>query len=97
MIADDDEQIARFKQKFAHLSEFYDLLDAIRGLNNTFSLQWKCLSCDSEKIIKSDSSSPCSNLKRHISKCHPENLNSFLMLRESHKTLDKTSTLKIFK
>ena len=70
-------------------------MDAIRGLNNTFSLRWKCQSCDSE--IKSDSSSPCSNLKRHISKRHPENLNSFLTLREFNKTLDKTSTQKFFK
>ena len=82
IIADDD-QLARFKQKLAHFSEFYNLMDAIRGQNNTFSLGFQCTSC--VKIIRANSRAPTSNLKSHISKCHPNILNSFLNLRGCNK------------
>ena len=77
----------KFKQKFEHLSEFFHLLEAIRGQkDNTFSLRWKCNVCESDKILKSDSISPTSNLKKHVSKCHPETLSSFLTLRDCKKS-----------
>ena len=60
-------------------------MEAIRGQNNIISYRWKCNACDSGKIIRSGSTSPYSNLKQHISICHPENLNSFLTLRECNK------------
>ena len=86
LILVDEGQLARFKQKFAHLSEFFHLLEAIRGQNNTFSLRWKCNVCELDKILKSDSISPTSNLKKHVSKCHPETLSSFLTLRDYKKS-----------
>ena len=52
----------------------------ISGQNNKFSLRWKCNLCESGKIIKSDSNAPTSNLKKHVSKCHPETLSPFLTL-----------------
>ena len=81
----DDEQLMKFKQKFAHLSEFFNLSEAIRGQNNIFSLRWKCNICESGAIIRSASNAPTSNLKTHVSKCHPETFGSFLTLREYNK------------
>ena len=67
----------------------------ISGQNNKFSLRWKCNICDSGKIIKSDSSAPTSNLKKHISKCHPETLSSFLTLRDCNKISIPSNTVFI--
>ena len=93
----DDEQLARFKQKFYHISDFFVLMDAIRG-KNSFQFVFECKSgCEPGKIIKSNSRSPTSNLKAHISTTHPENLNSFLMLRECNKTSSGQSTVFIQK
>ena len=93
IIADDD-QLAKFKQKFTQFSEFYNLMDAKRGQNNTFSLEFQCTSC--VKIIRANSRAPTSNLKSHISKCHPENLNFFLSLRGCNKDKVGVSIEKIF-
>ena len=53
------------------------------------------VTCDSGKIIKSDSSAPTSNLKKHISKCHPETLSSFLTLRDCNKLSIPSNTVFI--
>ena len=93
----DDEQLARFKQKFYHISDFFVLMDAIRGKNNSFQFAFECKVCEPGRIIKSNSRSPTSNLKAHISSTHPENLNSFLTLRECNKTSSTQSTVFIQK
>ena len=93
---EDDVQLARFKQKFYHISDFFVLMDAIRG-KNSFQLAFECKSYEPGKIIKSNSRSPTSNLKAHISTTHPENLNSFLRLRECNKTNSQSSTVFIQK
>ena len=93
----DEEQLERFKEKYAYLSEFYKLMEAIRGQNHTFSLGWKCNTCEAGKIIRSHSSSATSNLKKHISKCHPETLSSFLMLRDCNKISIPSNTVFIEK
>ena len=61
-------------------------MEAIRGQNDRFYYRWKCNVCESGKIIKSDSRSPFSNLKQHIQHSHPDNLDSFLKLREAYVT-----------
>ena len=81
----DEEQLEKFKQKFAHLSEFFHLYEAIRGKNNVFSLRWKCNICESGQTIRSTSNAPTSNLKTHVSKLHPEHSGSFLTFREYNK------------
>ena len=75
----------KFKQKYDHISDFFDLMDAIRGKNNIFQLVFKCKSCEKNKILKSNSRAPTSYLKAHVAHCHPEILNSFLTLRECNK------------
>jgi len=82
---EDDEQLARFKQRFDHFSEFFNLLASERGKNNGFNLQFKCNLCLSTKIVKSHSSSPTSNLSRHVDRCHPEMSGKFLTIRECNK------------
>ena len=89
IIADDD-QLARFKQKLAHFAEFFNLLDVEKGKSiykgaATFSLGFQCTICG--KNVRANSRAPTSNLKSHISKCHPEILNSFLNLRECNKVI----------
>ena len=84
-IVADDEQLARFKQRFDHFSEFFNLLASERGKNNGFNLQFKCNLCLSTKIVKSHSSSPTSNLSRHVDRCHPEMSGKFLTIRECNK------------
>ena len=68
----DDEPLARFKQKFAHFAEFYELLEAVPGQRDNFALRFKCQLCKKPKIVKSDSKAPTSNLTSHINHCHPE-------------------------
>ena len=68
----DDEPLARFKQKFAHFAEFYELLEAVPGQRDNFALRFKCQLCKKLKIVKSDSKAPTSNLTSHINHCHPE-------------------------
>ena len=82
---EDEEQLEKFKQKFAHLSEFFHLYEAIRGKNNVFSLRWKCNICESGQTIRSTSNAPTLNLKTHVSKLHPEHSSSFLTFREYNK------------
>ena len=72
-------------------------MEAIRGQNNKFSFGWKCNACESGKIIRSHSSSATSNLKKHISKCHPEIFSSFLTLRECNKIITPSNTVFIEK
>ena len=90
----DEEQLEKFKQKFAHLSEFFHLYEAIRGKNNVFSLRWKCNICESGQTIRSTSNAPTSNLKTHVSKLHPEHSGSFLTFREYNKI--STSKYPVF-
>ena len=87
ILADDEQQLMKLKQKFAHFSEFFHLLEAIRGQNNIFSLRWKCNVCESGKIIRSHSNAPTSNLKNHVSKCHPETFSSFYQLSTPSKNV----------
>ena len=87
---EDDDQLAKFKKKFAHFSEFYYLMDAKRGQNNTYSLEFQCTNC--VKIIRASSRAPTSNLKAHISTTHTEYLNLFLTLRECKKTSSSQSS-----
>ena len=72
LIIADVEQLARFKEQFGHFSDFFHLLAAIRTQNNTFSLHFKCQLCESEKILKSHSRAPKSNLIKHMNHYHPE-------------------------
>ena len=92
----DDEQLLKFRQKLAHLSEFFHLSEAIRGQNNIFSLRWKCKICQSDKIIRSASNAPTSNLKNHM-KRHPEILASFLTLREYNAYNKISTSIDIFR
>ena len=94
IIADDD-QLAKFKQKFNNFSEFFNLMDVKRGQNDTFSLEFQCTSC--VKIIRANSRAPTSNLKSHISTTHPEYLNLFLTLRGCNKDKVSTATISIEK
>ena len=89
IIIADDEELARFKQKFAHLSEFFELSDAIRGQNNTFSLGFQCKSCE-DKIVRAASSST-HNLTRHMKNCHPEVAEQFLTLRGNKRNFSSTT------
>ena len=82
-----DEQLTKFKQKFAHLSEFFHLLEAIRERDNIFSLRWNCNVCESGNIIKSHSNAPTSNLKNHVSKFHPEAFCSFYQISTPSKNV----------
>ena len=79
----DDEQLAKFKQKFAYFSDYFHLLEAIRGQHNNFSLHFKCKMCSEYKILKSDSRAPTSNLSKHIDRNHPELSGQFLTPRYS--------------
>ena len=92
---EDDDQLAKFKRKFAHFSEFYYLMDAKRGQNNTYSLEFQCTNC--VKLIRASSRAPTSNLKAHISTTHTEYLNLFLTLRGCNKDKVSTATISIEK
>jgi len=92
---EDDDQLAKFKQKFTNFSEFFNLMDVKRGQNDTFSLEFQCTSC--VKIIRANSRAPTSNLKSHISTTHPEYLNLFLTLRGCNKDKVSTATISIEK
>ena len=90
LIIADVEQLARFKEQFGHFSDFFHLLAAIRTQNNTFSLHFKCQLCQSEKILKSHSKAPKSNLIKHMNTCHPEHSAQFFTPRgPNSSTLNK--------
>ena len=96
IIADDIEEVlARFKQRFAHFSGFFNLHDAEKGKNvykgsSTYSLGFQCTICG--KNVRANSRAPTSNLKSHISKCHPEILESFLNLRDVYNKVNSSSS-----
>ena len=100
-IADNIEDVlARFKHRFAHFSGFFNLLEAEKGKNvykgsSTYSLGFQCSICG--KNVRANSRAPTSNLKSHISKCHPEILESFLNLREYNKVSSANSTHVLIK
>ena len=87
IIADGDE-FTRLKQRFAHVSDFFELMDATRShtaygraKKNLYTLAFKCNLCfqieQKDKILKSNTQAPYSNLKRHVDMCHPETLVNF--------------------
>jgi hypothetical protein len=78
---EDEEQLARFRQQFDHFSDFFHLLAAIRTQNNMFLLTFKCQLCESERILKSHSKAPKSNLIKHMNTCHPEHSAQFFTPR----------------
>ena len=77
IIADAEDELTRFKQRFAHFSDFFELMDATksntvygRAKKNLYTLAFKCNLClqieQKEKILKSNTQAPYSNLKRHV-------------------------------
>ena len=99
IIADDIEDVlARFKHRFAHFSGFFNLLEAEKGKNvykgsSTYSLGFQCSICG--KNVRANSRAPTSNLKSHISKCHPEILESFLNLREHYNKVSSANSTHV--
>ena len=81
--------------KFSYIKEFFTFYESNRKPNGKYQLVFLCVNCQPlVKVVKTDSDSPLSNLRQHLTNYHQDYVPQFRNLFGTRNRRPKKSSTK---